>query len=257
MAKRVLESGPDAELAHFRRRERRGCPSARRSRRPSVRPRRSAGSGPASARIPATRSARFRASLRPDTRPPAIAPPGYAPPLPAQPLQQARRRRDRRALRDSPSPTASAWAFGLSASSVSTIRGLFLIPPAILGIAAPVGVYFLDDPSMDGGMPAAMAAGAAIGAGEGIGIASYQFVSTEEEDAWGSAGSRARPRSARRRRRRRLRLRLLPGAPARSSLFVSSGVLFGTAIGSMFGYGASEAGVGYGNANDSAGLSAV
>ena len=37
-------------------------------------------------------------------------------------------------------------------------------------------------------------------------------------------------------------------------MFVSSSVLFGTAIGSMYGYGGSEAGVGYGNANDSAAL---
>ena len=40
----------------------------------------------------------------------------------------------------------------------------------------------------------------------------------------------------------------------KSSLLVSSGVMWGSAIGAMFGYGASEAGVGYGRANDSAGL---
>jgi hypothetical protein len=54
--------------------------------------------------------------------------------------------------------------------------GVFLIAPAILGVAAPVGVYFLDEPLMPRGMPAAIATGMLVGAGEGVGIASLQFV---------------------------------------------------------------------------------
>src|SRR5678815_3612297 len=54
--------------------------------------------------------------------------------------------------------------------------GLQFLAPAILGLAGPVGVFFLDRPRMPRGMPAAIAAGMAIGAGEGVGIASYQFV---------------------------------------------------------------------------------
>ena len=34
--------------------------------------------------------------------------------------------------------------------------GVFLIPPAVLGIAAPVGVFFLNQPRMPRGMPAAI-----------------------------------------------------------------------------------------------------
>jgi hypothetical protein len=56
--------------------------------------------------------------------------------------------------------------------------GLFLIAPAILGVAGPVGVYLLDNPSLPRGVPGAIASGLVIGAGEGIGIASYQFVSS-------------------------------------------------------------------------------
>jgi hypothetical protein len=133
--------------------------------------------------------------------------------------------------------------------------GVFLIPPAVLGIAAPVGVYFLDPPRMTRGMPAAIAAGMAIGAGEGIGIASYQFVTANEEDAWGFRGLA-----------RSVAIGSTLGAVGgyavgyylepslRTTTFVTSGTMWGTAIGSMFGYGASEAGVGYGLANDRAAL---
>jgi len=133
--------------------------------------------------------------------------------------------------------------------------GIFLIPPVILGIAAPIGVYFLDDPSMPSGMPAAIATGMVIGAGEGIGIASYQFVTADEPDEWGFAGlMRATALGA--------TLGAVGGyvtgyylePSPKSSMFMSSGVVWGSAIGSMYGYGASEAGVGYGRANDSAGL---
>ncbi|MET0592894.1 MAG: hypothetical protein ABW133_09355, partial [Polyangiaceae bacterium] len=54
--------------------------------------------------------------------------------------------------------------------------GMRFLPPVILGLAAPVGVFFLDRPRMPRGMPAAIAVGMAIGAGEGVGIASYQYV---------------------------------------------------------------------------------
>ena len=57
-----------------------------------------------------------------------------------------------------------------------------------MGLAAPVGVFFLDRPRMPRGMPAAIAAGMAIGAGEGVGIASYQFVHSKSDDEWGFRG---------------------------------------------------------------------
>jgi hypothetical protein len=132
---------------------------------------------------------------------------------------------------------------------------LLLIPPVVLGIAAPVGVFFLNQPRMPKGMPAAISAGMAIGAGEGIGIASYQFVTADEEDAWGFRGLA-----------RSVAIGSTVGAiggfavgyylepPPQSSVFMSSGVVWGSAIGSMFGYGVSEAGVGYGRSNDRAAL---
>ena len=88
--------------------------------------------------------------------------------------------------------TSVAYGIGLgiwfSAEVGIDDPGVFLIPPAILGIAAPVGVWFLDDPAMPSGLPAAIATGMFVGAGEGIGIASYQFVTADEEDAWGFKG---------------------------------------------------------------------
>jgi hypothetical protein len=133
--------------------------------------------------------------------------------------------------------------------------GVFLIPPAILGIAAPVGVYFLDEPAMPRGMPAAIAAGMLIGAGEGIGIASYQFVSADEEDAWGFRGlSRATALGATLGGIGGYALGYYQEPLPESSVLVTSGTMWGAAIGAMFGYGASAEGIGYGLANDSAGL---
>src|SRR5206468_1830477 len=66
--------------------------------------------------------------------------------------------------------------------------GLRFLPPSILGLAAPVGVFFLNRPTMPRGMPAAIAGGMAIGAGEGIGISSLQFVHAGADSAWGFRG---------------------------------------------------------------------
>ena len=133
--------------------------------------------------------------------------------------------------------------------------GLFLITPAILGVAAPVGVYLLDNPSMPRGLPAAIASGMVIGAGEGIGLASYQFVHASSADAWGFRGlSRATAIGATLGGAGGFALGYLQEPSPKSSLFTTSGVLWGAAIGSMYGYGASGKGLGYGRANDSAAL---
>ncbi len=133
--------------------------------------------------------------------------------------------------------------------------GVAMIAPILLGVAAPVGVYFLDDPEMPPGMPATIAAGMAIGAGEGLGIASYQFVTADEEDAWGFRGLA-----------RSVSLGSTLGAVGgyllayyeepspNAAAFVSSGVVWGSTIGSMFGYGASSGEHDYGTANDQASL---
>lgn len=133
--------------------------------------------------------------------------------------------------------------------------GVFLIPPAILGVAAPVGVYFLDRPQMPRGMPAAIAAGMLIGAGEGLGIASFQYVTADEEDAWGFRGlARSMALGSTLGAVGGYALAYYQEPSPKSSLFASSGVVWGAAIGSMFGYGASGEGLDYGLANDSAAL---
>ena len=133
--------------------------------------------------------------------------------------------------------------------------GLRLIPPAILGLAAPIGVWYLDQPRMRRGVPAAMAAGMVIGAGEGLGIAGTQFVTADDGVAWGFKGLS-----------RSVALGATAGGVAgyavgyyeepspNLSAFVTSGMFWGTAIGSTMGYGVSEAGVGYGRANDAAAI---
>ncbi len=133
--------------------------------------------------------------------------------------------------------------------------GTRFIPPAILGVAAPIGVYFLDQPAMPRGMPSAIAAGMAIGAGEGLGIASFQFVTAKEEDAWGFRGlARSVTIGSTLGGAAGYAVAVTQEPSPKSNLFVSSSVLWGTAIGSMFGYGLSPAGVGYGESNDSAAL---
>jgi hypothetical protein len=133
--------------------------------------------------------------------------------------------------------------------------GLKFLAPAILGVGAPVGVFLLNRPRMPRGMPAAIAAGMAIGAGEGAGIASYQFVHASEKDAWGFRGFA-----------RSVFIGSTGGAvlgyataytmepSPKTSLLLGSSVAWGTVVGSMFGYGGSAAGSEFGEANDSASL---
>ncbi len=133
--------------------------------------------------------------------------------------------------------------------------GLFLVAPAILGVAGPVGVYLLDNPAMPRGMPGAIASGLVIGAGEGIGLASYQFVSSSSEKAWGFRGlSRSTVIGATLGGAGGVALGYLQDPSPKSSLLTTSAVVWGAAIGTMFGYGASAAGEGYSRANDSAAL---
>lgn len=129
-----------------------------------------------------------------------------------------------------------------------------LITPAVLGIAAPIGVYVADTP-MRRGLPGAIAAGAVIGAGEGIGIASLQFVRAKESDAWGFRGlSRATALGATLGAVGGGAFGYLQRPSPRSSVLVTSSVVWGSAIGSMFGYGASAKDAGYGSSNDQAAL---
>jgi len=155
--------------------------------------------------------------------------------------------------------TAAVYGVGLGVwfGSEAHIKdpGLFLIAPAILGVAAPVGVYVLDNPSMPRGLPAAIASGMVIGAGEGIGIASYQFVTANKADAWGFRGlSRATAIGATLGGAGGFALGYFQEPSPKSSLLTTSSVFWGAAIGTMFGYGASGKGEGFGLANDSGSL---
>jgi hypothetical protein len=156
---------------------------------------------------------------------------------------------------------ATAGAYGVGTGVWLSLElgikdpALFLIPPALLGVGAPIGAYFLDDPEMDRGMPASIAAGLAIGAGEGIGIASTQFVTADEEDAWGFRGlARATTLGATLGGIGGYAVGYYLEPSPKSTVLTTSAVIWGMSIGSMFGYGGSEAGVGYGVANDSAAI---
>jgi hypothetical protein len=133
--------------------------------------------------------------------------------------------------------------------------GLQFLPPAILGVAAPVSVFFLNRPRMPRGMPAAISAGLVLGTGEAIGIAGYQFVHAEPGDEisfrgfstavflGSTAGAAAGYVTA---------VTMEP-SPKTSILLVSSAA-WGTVVGSMFGYGSSTSGTSFGMANDTAAL---
>lgn len=134
--------------------------------------------------------------------------------------------------------------------------GLFLIPPAILGVGGPVGVFLFDRLAKPKrGVPAAIATGTLIGAGEGLGIWSYQHVTSKKEDEWSfNALARSEAIGSTLGAAGGVALGYLQGPSPKSSLLMSSSVLWGTAIGSMFGYGATTANQGYGLSNDGASL---
>jgi hypothetical protein len=175
--------------------------------------------------------------------------------FPTQPVRRERTQLELGALYG----TSIAYGVGMGIW-ISTEAGfddpaLFLIPPAVLGVAAPVGVYFFDRPRLKRGVPAAVATGAIIGAGEGLGVWSYQHVSSSEENEWGfRALARAEAIGSTIGAAGGLALGYLQAPSPKSSLLVSSSVVWGTAVGSMFGYGATAAGQGYGESNDGAAL---
>lgn len=192
---------------------------------------------------------------------PAAAPPGYAPYGPPvhygypEPRSRSRSGGEIATLYG----TSALYGVGIGVWFGAEVGiddpALFLIAPAVLGIAAPAAVFAADQPSLRRGVPAAIAAGAVIGAGEGIGIAALQFVRADDEDAWGFRGlSRATAIGATLGAGGGALLGYLQEPSPRSSLLMTSGVVWGSAIGAMFGYGTTEGGIGYGRANDGAAL---
>ncbi len=155
--------------------------------------------------------------------------------------------------------TAATYGVGtgiwLDAETGLDDPGLKFIPPVVLGLAAPVGVYFLDQPPLPRGTPAAISAGMIIGAGEGLGIWSYQFTATPEDDAWGFRGlSRAMTLGGALGGVGGYALAYYQEPSPKTSLFVGSSVVWGSVIGSMIGYGSTKKGLDYGQANEGASL---
>jgi hypothetical protein len=94
-----------------------------------------------------------------------------------------------------------------------------------------------------------------IGAGEGLGIWSYEFVRAKKPDAWGFHGlARAEAIGSTLGAAGGLALGYLQSPSPKSSLLLSSSVVWGTVVGSMFGYGGTAAHRGYGLSNDGAAL---
>jgi hypothetical protein len=180
---------------------------------------------------------------------------GQGAPYPPPSLPRARSSTEITALYTAAAAYGVGLGVWLGAEAHITDPGLFLIAPAILGVAAPAGVYALDQPALQRGVPAAIESGLIVGAGEGIGIGSYQFVTANAAKAWGFRGlSRATLLGATVGGAGGFVLGYLQDPSPKSSLLVTSGVFWGAAVGSMFGYGASAADQPYAKANDRAAL---
>lgn len=187
--------------------------------------------------------------------------PGYGYPQAAYPVAQPSRVQRERADWEVGTLYGISALYGvgmglwLSAELRISDPGVYAIAPAVLGLAAPIGVYFLDRPTMDRGMPLAITTGMVLGTANGVGIVIYQHASQPDRDAW---GYRQLTRAA--------AIGSTAGAvggyvagyylepPPESGLLVSSGTLWGSAIGAMFGYGVSPADESYNEANEHAAL---
>jgi len=136
--------------------------------------------------------------------------------------------------------------------------GLQFIAPVVLGLAAPVGVYFLDYPPLPKGMPAAISAGIFLGIGEGINIWSYQFASANQDDAWRFKGaSRAMAIGGTLGAGAGFALGYYQEPSPKSSFLIGSAAVWGSIVGSMVGYGASNADYDFDRANDSGALGSL
>lgn len=145
--------------------------------------------------------------------------------------------------------TAVGWGVGtgiwIDAEAEIEDPGLMLIPPLILGAAAPVGVFLIDRfayrKGMPEGLPSAVATGLVVGAGEGLGIASLQWVKSDEEDEWGFKGlARAEVIGSTLGGAAGYGLYYLLRPDPEQNILISSSIGWGTIIGSAFGGGASN-----------------
>ncbi len=153
--------------------------------------------------------------------------------------------------------TAYGVGMGVATSTEIGIEdpGIFLIPPVLLGVAAPIGVYVLDRPSMPEGMPTAITAGLLLGAGEGIGIVGTQYVRAKKDNEWGwRALNRGTAIGATAGGVAGWAVGYYLEPPVNTSLLAMSGSIWGMTVGSMFAYGATSGNSSYGQANDTAAI---
>src|SRR5690606_12044334 len=117
-----------------------------------------------------------------------------------------------------------------------------LIAPTLLGVAAPLSAYIAEGASLPRGLPGAVAAGISIGAGEGLGIAGLQMVTSD--DPWGFKGlSRAVAIGSTLGGIGGYAVGVLQEPSPNISAFATSGVVWGTLIGSAIGLGTSAEGI--------------
>ena len=101
--------------------------------------------------------------------------------------------------------TAASWGVGTGIwidSEISTAKGEHIDPaaaivaPAILGVAAPLGVFAADRiprTPMSAGLPSAIAGGMILGAGEGLGIWGHTMVTHECDSSNAPISCRGQP----------------------------------------------------------------
>jgi hypothetical protein len=149
--------------------------------------------------------------------------------------------------------TSAAYGIGLGVWLDAELEladpGVLLIPPTLIGVAAPVGAYILNHPRLPRGVPGAISAGLVIGAGEGLGIAGLQMLSSGEP--WGFVGvSRAMALGSSLGGIAGYAVGVLQEPSPNISAFATSGVVWGSLIGAAVGLGSSDEGAGFERSND-------
>jgi hypothetical protein len=126
---------------------------------------------------------------------------------------------------------------------------LVLIPPTLFGVAFPLGAYIMNHPTLPRGVPAAITAGLLIGAGEGLGAASVQGLTSD--DPWGFTGvSRALAIGSTLGGIGGYAVGVLQEPSPNISAFATSGVVWGSLIGSAIGLGSTAEDAGFSSADD-------
>ena len=162
--------------------------------------------------------------------------------------------------------TATAWGIGtgiwIDAEAGTSDPGIALIAPVILGAAAPAAVFFADRPAMREGLPSAIATGLLIGAGEGLGIAGYQAVTSTDASctfttngkaptctpstSWGFKGlARAEFIGSTIGGLAGFAYGYFLKPSPKNNVLIASAAIWGTVIGSEFGWGGSKLSVTY------------